>query len=622
MALTATSPTRPHGPHGDGAEEAPAAPWLDPDAAYRAISGRDPRFDGRLYVGVVSTGVYCRPSCPARTPRPENCRFYPAAAAAVAAGFRACRRCRPDALPGSRDWDVRGDLAARAVRAIADGAVDDVGVDGLAARLHVSVRHLHRVLVAEVGASPLQLARTRRAQLARMLLDQTDLSMADVAFGAGFASVRQFNDVVREHFGAPPSQLRRARRRGSVATGAAPATDRLPVSAARLTLRLRFTPPFDADSWFRHVAHRAVPGLERATGGPALQARASDGGATPNRARTVGRAAAQEAGHVGTTARVTGRTGVTPQGDDAGADATAPGTGAPAAASGALAEPAAEAMSVTRLLRGAEGPVHATVVLASDGSAVHAHLELTSLVDLAPTVTRLRRWLDLDADPALVAGALGDDPLLAPLVAARPGLRVPGTTDAFELAVRAVLGQQVSTAAARTIAGRLVAEYGEPGVDGLSFFPSAATLASVGTPALRALGLNEGRASTIGVVARAVVDGLRLDPGVDREHVRDALLALPGIGPWTADYVALRALGDPDVFPAGDLVLRRAMAELPGGAGEPVDVRSAAARAAVWSPWRGYAAQHLWSAWSHRAELAAAEPRRPKTARTVRRVAR
>ncbi|KGM03119.1 bifunctional transcriptional activator/DNA repair enzyme AdaA, partial [Cellulomonas cellasea] len=264
MTLTATGAT---GPHGDDALEAPGAPWLDPAAAYRAISGRDPRFDGRLYVGVVSTGVYCRPSCPARTPRPENCRFYPAAAAAVAAGFRACRRCRPDALPGSRDWDVRGDLAARAVRAIADGAVDDVGVDGLAARLHVSVRHLHRVLVAEVGASPLQLARTRRAQLARMLLDQTDLSMADVAFGAGFASVRQFNDVVREHFGAPPSELRRARRRGSLAPVAAGASDRLPVSGARLSLRLRFTPPFDAGSWFRHVAARAVPGLERATSG-------------------------------------------------------------------------------------------------------------------------------------------------------------------------------------------------------------------------------------------------------------------------------------------------------------------------------------------------------------------
>ncbi|MFS0699684.1 DNA-3-methyladenine glycosylase 2 family protein [Cellulomonas sp. 179-A 4D5 NHS] len=606
MPLTATSPT---GPHGDDAAEAPVVPWLDPDAAYRAISGRDPRFDGRLYVGVVSTGVYCRPSCPARTPRPENCRFYPAAAAAVAAGFRACRRCRPDALPGSREWDVRGDLAARALRAIADGAVDDVGVDGLAARLHVSVRHLHRVLVAEVGASPLQLARTRRAQLARMLLDQTDLSMADVAFGSGFASVRQFNDVVREHFGAPPSELRRARRRGALALDDAAATDRLPVTGARLSLRLRFTPPFDVGSWFRHVAHRAVPGLERAAGGPGPAPLGSGTGAAEDGVRTVDAAVAQAAG----------RTGARAHADDGGAHATVE-TGGLAAA--APAEPATAAMSVTRLLRGAEGPVHVTVVLAADGSAVHAHLELTSLADLAPTVTRLRRWLDLDADPGLIAAALGGDPLLGPLVAARPGLRVPGTTDPFELAVRAVLGQQVSTAAARTIAGRLVAAYGEPGADGLSLFPSPGTLAAVGTPALRALGLNEGRASTIGVVARAVADGLRLDPGVDRERVRAELLALPGIGPWTADYVALRALGDPDVFPAGDLILRRALAELPGGAGEPVDVRTAEARAAAWSPWRGYAAQHLWSAWSHRVELAAAEPRRPKAARRVRRVAR
>ncbi|MBB2925419.1 Ada metal-binding domain-containing protein [Cellulomonas cellasea] len=610
MTLTATGAT---GPHGDDALEAPGAPWLDPAAAYRAISGRDPRFDGRLYVGVVSTGVYCRPSCPARTPRPENCRFYPAAAAAVAAGFRACRRCRPDALPGSRDWDVRGDLAARAVRAIADGAVDDVGVDGLAARLHVSVRHLHRVLVAEVGASPLQLARTRRAQLARMLLDQTDLSMADVAFGAGFASVRQFNDVVREHFGAPPSELRRVRRRGSVAPVAAGASDRLPVSGARLSLRLRFTPPFDAGSWFRHVAARAVPGLERATSGAGA---------------AVGMAAAPAPGPdtvgLGVEALGAAEPGTGSRGaDDTGAGSRrAADTGSGSRRAGDDAGTGRPEVSVTRLLRGGEGPVHVTVVLAADGSAVHAHLELMSLADLAPTVTRLRRWLDLDADPGLVAGALGGDPLLAPLLAARPGLRVPGTTDPFELAVRAVLGQQVSTAAARTIAGRLVAEHGEPGADGLSFFPSAATLAQVGTPALRALGLNEGRASTIGVVARAVADGLRLDPGADRERVRADLLALPGVGPWTADYVALRALGDPDVFPAGDLILRRALAELPGGAGEPVDVRAATARAAAWSPWRGYAAQHLWSAWSHRVELAAAEPRRPKTARRVRRVAR
>ncbi|GHS87189.1 DNA-3-methyladenine glycosylase [Actinomycetota bacterium] len=531
--------------------------WLDHAASYRAISGRDRRFDGRLYVGVLSTGVYCRPSCPARTPRPENCRFYPAAAAAVAAGFRACRRCRPEALPGSRDWDLRGDLAARALRAIGDGAVDDLGVDGLARSLHISPRHLHRAVVAEVGASPLQLAQTRRAQLARMLLDQTDLSAADTAFASGFASVRQFNDVMRAHFGATPTALRAARRgpagRGlsaGSAIGAAAGDERTAVDGATLRLRLRCADPFDADSWFTHVAHRAVPGLERVGDGP---------------------------------------------------------------------EPA-----VTRLVRGASdgSPVLATVELGLSGSQVHARLTLGSLGDLASTVVRLRRWLDLDADPRLVADVLGTDPLLAPLVAARPGLRVPGTTDPFELAVRAVLGQQVSTAGARTLAARLVELVGCDEHHGLRLFPTAAALAGTDPVALRSIGLTSSRAATIHALAVAVTDGLPLDPLADRAQVRAALLALPGIGPWTADYVALRALGDPDVFPAGDLVLRHALAGLPGGTGATVDVRAATARSEVWRPWRGYAAQHLWSAWAARTPSEAADatraPRGPKAARRAR----
>ncbi len=513
------------------------APWQDPQAAYRAISGRDPRFDGRLFVGVLSTGIYCRPSCPARTPKAENCRFYPAAAAAVAAGFRACRRCRPDSLPGSRDWDVRGDLAARALRAIADGAVDTHGVHGLAERMHVSPRHLHRLLVAEVGASPLQLARTRRAQLARMLLDQTALSMIDVAFAAGFASLRQFNDVMRAEFGAPPSTLRRASAvRSRDARDPRPASDlgrapdpgsgseeREPVDAAELTLRLRHTGPYDDVGWLAHVAGRAIPGLERIDGG-----------------RTV-----------------------------------------------------------TRLLAAPRGPVRVTISFGVPGE-ISARLALTDLADLAGVVTRLRRWLDLDADPALVRQALGSDPLLGPLVAARPGLRIPGTTDPFELAVRAVLGQQVSVAGARTLAGRLVETYGSPAYDGLRVFPDASTLAAAGPDRLREIGLPASRAATLAGLAAAVAGGLALEPGADRAEVRARLLALPGIGPWTADYVALRALGDPDVFPAGDLVLRKALAELPGGAGRPIDIVGAVALAADWSPWRGYAAQHLWSAWAGR----------------------
>ena len=508
---------------------------VDAETAYRAISSRDPRYDGRLYVGVVSTGIYCRPSCPARTPRPENCTYFTAAAAAVAAGFRACRRCRPDALPGSREWDVRSDLAARALRGIADGLVDTAGVRGLADAVHVSERHLYRVLVEQVGASPVQLARTRRSQLARMLLDQTSLGMADIAFAAGFSSVRQFNEVMREQFGAAPSTLRRTPREAR-----AEAEGRVPPTGATVMLRLRCTEPFDADSWWGHVAHRAVPGLE-----------------------------------------------VTVVGDDF-------------------------SRSVRRLVRAPGGPVEVEVTLAADRApgAVPVRLTLTSLGDLAPTVARLRRWLDLDADPHAIDEALRTDVLLAPLVDSRPGLRVAGTVDPFELAVKAVLGQQVSTVGALTLAARLVAAWGEPGLGGLALFPTAEQLACVGPDALRTIGLTGARASALHHVATAVADGLPLRPEADRTEVRSALLALPGIGPWTADYVALRALGDPDVFPAGDLVLRRALGELGGGDPRTVDVTWATHRARAWQPWRGYGAQHLWSAVAA-GDLAAGPARRP-----------
>ncbi|MFI2754147.1 DNA-3-methyladenine glycosylase 2 [Cellulomonas sp. P22] len=294
--------------------------------------------------------------------------------------------------------------------------------------------------------------------------------------------------------------------------------------------------PFDAGAWFRHVADRAIPGLERAE---------------------------------------------------------------------VLAAPGPHAYAVTRIVHGVPGEdaVVATVLLSADGTRVEVRLEGGPLAAHERACGRLRRWLDLDIDPAHVAAALGDDPLIGPLLATRPGLRVPGTCDPFELAVRAVLGQQVSTAAARTVAGRLVAAYGSPGPRGLLAFPSPARLAGLPVAAMRELGLNTGRASTVGVLARAVLGGLPLEPGpdVDPARVRAQLLALPGIGPWTVDYVELRAWGGADVFPAGDLVLRRALAELPGGTGAPVDVRATAAHALRWSPWRGYAAQHLWSAWSARA---------------------
>ena len=478
---------------------------LDPDACYRAVQGRESRFDGRVYLGVVTTGIYCRPSCPARTPRRENCRFFTSAAAAVAAGFRACRRCRPDALPGSREWDHRTDLAARAVRLIGSGVVDEVGVAGLAARLHVSERHLHRVLVAEVGAAPHQLARTRRAQTARLLTEQTGLPLTEIAYAAGFASVRQFNDVMRAEFGAPPSALRRP-------AAGDPDDGRTAVGAPSVVLRLRHRPPLAVEPLRRFLAEHAVPGLELVG---------------PDR-------------------------------------------------------------SVSRTVAGLHGPAGVQVRLGEESDHVVVRLRLGDLADLAPVVARLRRWLDLDADPAQVDSALADDPGLAPLVSARPGLRVPGAVDGAETAVLAVLGQHISLRAARTGAGRLVEAFGEPADDGLRTFPSAQVLAAAGPDAIRdASGSTVARSRAVHGLAEAVADGLRLDPGADRDEARAGLLRLPGVGPWTAEYVALRCLGDPDAFPSGDLVLRRALGVRAAG--------EAAARAEPWRPWRGYALLHLWT---------------------------
>ncbi|HEU4675624.1 MAG TPA: AlkA N-terminal domain-containing protein [Motilibacteraceae bacterium] len=504
-----TTPVRTAGPATEAPTPAAVRPAVDPlpdhATCYRAAAGRDPRWDGRLYLAVTSTGIYCRPSCPARTPRPENCRFYPTAAAAVAAGFRACRRCRPDALPGSRHWDGRGDLAARAVRLIREGAVDEVGVAGVARRLAVSERHLHRVLVAEVGAGPQQLARTRRAQTARMLLEQTTLPVAEVAFAAGFASVRQFNDVMRAEFALAPSALRGRR---------APAEERAAAAdRPSVVLRLRHRAPYAVEPLRRFLAGHAVPGLER------------HDPASGEHVRTV---------------------------------------------------PAPHGPAVVSVLPGA-APDH-----------VVARLRLADLADLAPVVARLRRWLDLDADPEQVADVLHRDARLAPLVAARPGLRVPGAVDGTETALLAVLGQQVSLGAARTFAGRLVAAFGTEAADDLHAFPDAACLAAAGPDVLReTVGLTTARARTLHAVAQAAADGLVLDPGADRDEARARLLALPGIGPWTTEYVALRALGDPDAYPAEDLVLRRALGVR--------TAREAVALAQAWRPWRGYALLHLWT---------------------------
>ena len=493
---------------------------LDPDTCYRAVLARDPRFDGRFYTGVTSTGIYCRPICPARTPARGHMRFFAHAATAEAAGFRACRRCRPEASPGSPEWNVRADLAARAVRLIADGYVDAHGISGLAARLAVTQRHLHRLLVAELGAGPQALARTARLQTARRLLAETSMPITEVAFASGFSSVRQFNASVRESSGRSPSELRaRARRTGPGGQGARDSAGAL---GTWLTLRLAYREPFDAAGWLGFLAARAIPGVEQVT-------------------------------------------------ED----------------------------RYARSVRTAAGPGIIELIPRPGQGHVLLRARLRGLGAVNPVVGRARRLLDADADPAAIGDALATDGLLAPLVRARPGLRVPGAYDGFELAVRAVLGQQVSVAAASTFAGRLAAQHGTPldadgpmdaEADGPAgragprvVFPGPDVLADAD---LTSLGLTTARQRTLHALAAAVASGwLTLDPGADPGEIAARLAELPGVGPWTIGYVLMRAAADPDAFPEADLGLRRALARLGAPAGHP----------ARWRPWRAYAAMQLWS---------------------------
>lgn len=532
------------------------------DACYRAASGRDRRWDGRVYLGVTSTGIYCRPSCPARKPKPENCRFFPSAAACVAAGFRACKRCRPDALPGSRDWDHRSDLVSRAVRRIRDGAVDTVGVAGLARDLAVSERHLRRMLQEEIGATPLQLARTRRAHAARALIEQTTLTLSDVAFAAGFGSVRQFGETMREEFGVAPSELARGSRRSPAATrsGEGPLGDE-PFSPEhpRVALRLQTRAPFDAEALRAFLAAHAIPGRDEIGG-------AAGGSGTA----AMDAAAATSASALATT-------------EHAPFD---PSTAA--ATSHALDVPGGTA-SVT--IAWAEiPPVHAqpeTVL------GIPVVLTLPSLADTMPAIQLVRHMLDLDADPTQVAAAFALDPVLGPLVAARPGLRLPGARDPHEFALATVLGQQVSLAAARTLQGRLVAAYADPAPleGGGSQFASrvcAARIAAETPESIKErLRITGSRAETLRSLAAALAGGLDIGRGADRERSRAELLAIRGIGPWTVELIAMRAFGDPDAYPAGDLILRRALGVQSAAEAERI--------AEQWRPYRGYATQFLWA---------------------------
>ncbi|OZV82367.1 AraC family transcriptional regulator [Micromonospora echinospora] len=481
---------------------------LDFERCYRAVDSRDQRFDGWFYTGVTSTGIYCRPSCPATTPKRENVRFFPSAAAAQGAGLRACRRCRPDAAPGSPEWDVRADVVGRAMRLIADGVVDRDGVPGLASRLGYTERHLHRMLRAELGAGPLALARAQRAQTARVLIETTGLGMAEVAFAAGFGSVRQFNDTVREVFALAPSELR-AQKRGPVSGG-----------AGTITVRLAYRPPLHVGSLLEFLALRAVPGVEEVRDG-----------------------------------------------------------------------------TYHRGLSLPHGP--GEVALTPAAGYVSAALRLADLRDLAPAVARCRRLLDLDADPVAVDATLAADPALAGPVAAEPGVRLPRTPDhPFEAAVRAVLTQQVSLRSARPLLVRLLAHcpphpnpaagHDRDGGWGLRGFPQARQVADVPDDGFRG---PAGRREAVRALARAVADGeLSLDG--DWAQTRRQLLALPGIGPWTAGYVAMRGLGDPDVFLPTDLAVRRGARAL----GLPDDPKTLDAHAERWRPWRSYAVARLWRA--------------------------
>jgi len=467
---------------------------LDTDLMYRAMVSRDRRFEGHFVIGVRTTGIYCRPGCPARMPRRENIRFFPCTAAAQAAGLRPCLRCRPDAAPGTPAALGTPATVTRALRLIAQGALDDAGVDPLAERLGVTARHLRRLFDRHLGASPLEVAHTQRVHFARKLLEETALSMTEVAHAAGFASVRRFNEAMRDALDATPTELR-SRGRGRAKAAPVRARD----AGDAVVLRLPYREPLAFEELLAFLGARAIPGVER-----------------------VGD---------GTYTRVV----------SSGAPGEGPGT-----------------IAVRRSAAGA----HLLVTIRGVGGA-----------DLFALVARVRALFDLDADPARIDAHLARDRVLGAAVRARPGLRVPGAWDPFEIAVRAILGQQVSVRAASMLAGRLVARFGravEGGTDGLThLFPEPAALVDAD---IAAIGMPRARAEAIRGLARAVAGGEGLIEDSER------FTSLPGVGAWTAGYVAMRALRDPDAFPRGDVVLRRFE------------------RASdSWRPWRAYAAMHLWT---------------------------
>ncbi len=479
---------------------------LDPDACYRAIATRDARFDGRLFIAVKTTGVYCRPICPARTPKRENLVFYPSAAAAQEAGFRPCLRCRPETAPDLGVWRGTSNTVSRALALIEKGGLDGADVEALAERLGVGERQLRRLFRRHLGASPIAVAQTRRVLLAKHLIHETRLPMSEVALAAGFGSIRRFNETFQRLFGRAPSTLRRG---GAAPTG----------PTGEVVILLPYRPPYDWPAMLAFLRARAIPGVETVT---------RDG-----YARTI-----------------------------------------------------------------EIGGAHGTVAVRPTAlNALRATIQFPQLSALPTIVARLRRVFDLVADPEVIGAHLAEDPALAPLVAARPGLRVAGAWDGFELAVRALLGQQITVTAAVGLAGKLVATYGKPltgairGFDGLTHvFPGPERLAE---DDLSGLGLTRARAAALGSLARAVIaDPELFGPRRSLDEAIVKLRALPGVGEWTAQYIAMREMREPDAFPAADIGLLRALADRKGRRPSPAALL---ARAERWRPWRAYAAQHLWA---------------------------
>jgi len=474
---------------------------LDRGALDRARISRDRRFDGKFFIAVTSTGIYCRPVCPSPTSKNSNVRYYATAAAAAEAGFRPCLRCRPEAAPGTPAWLGTSAVVRRALRLINEGGLDGASVDELALRVGVGARHLHRLFVQHVGASPIAVAQTRRLHFAKRLLDETDLPITQIALAAGFGSLRRFNDAFRLTYKRPPRELRKRQKNG------------LPAEGDEVVLRLAYRPPYDWQQVRDFLATRAMPGVERV-----------------------------------------------------------------------------DANGYARTVASDHGPVVVSVQALEGEDALQLRVRGAQPAALFQISSAARRVFDLSADPARIALTFKADALIAPMLKLRPGLRIPGAWDPFECAVRAVLGQQVSVAAARTLASRLVQRAGaaiEGAVEGLThLFPSPAALAAAN---LDGLGITGARIKALHALANAVESGA-LDFAAPVEEVTAALADLPGFGDWTAHYVALRALGEPDAFLSNDLVLRRVAAE----GGPSLTARALEARAEAWRPWRGYAVMHLW----------------------------